>query len=76
MRKRDYYFPFKDEDRVPWFNNYATKLPKYAMKYNIPPEEVMPPAGKSEVWQYRVIYHYKDERVGQWSDVVSITVTG
>lgn len=227
---RDYYLPSSDEARVPWLNNYATKLPKYAMKYNIAPEEVMdmqisapyfdafikfrnqmrafvssltdrrdemsegdnngaplqpleppmmmlpppplpgifkrvramvarikshmnyseadgidlgivgaesttdvnnikpvftirliagghpevlwtrqgmtaveiqkrvgdepwralaidtvpnytdkeplPPAGKSEVWQYRIIYLLKDERVGQWSDVVSITVTG
>ncbi|MFN7119509.1 MAG: hypothetical protein ACK4TA_22125 [Saprospiraceae bacterium] len=38
--------------------------------------EPLPPSGQSEVWYYRAIYHYKDERVGQWSDEVRITVTG
>ncbi len=38
--------------------------------------EALPASGQSAVWQYRVIYRLKDERVGQWSDVVSVTVTG
>lgn len=36
----------------------------------------LPPKGISVVWRYRIIYLRKDQRVGQWSDVVSITVTG
>jgi hypothetical protein len=36
----------------------------------------LPPPGTSVVWRYRVIYLRKDQRVGQWSDMVSITVTG
>lgn len=36
----------------------------------------LPPMGKSAVWKYRVIYLRKDKRVGQWSDVVAVTVTG
>ncbi|MBK7871948.1 MAG: hypothetical protein IPJ74_15370 [Saprospiraceae bacterium] len=36
----------------------------------------LPPPGKSAVWTYRIIYLLKDKRVGQWSDVVRITVTG
>lgn len=36
----------------------------------------LPPKGTSIIWRYRVIYLRKDQRVGQWSDVVSITVTG
>ncbi len=38
--------------------------------------EPLPASGQSAVWQYRAIYRLKDERVGQWSDVVSVTVTG
>jgi hypothetical protein len=38
--------------------------------------EPLPPSGQSAVWQYRAIYRLKDERVGMWSDVVTITVTG
>lgn len=36
----------------------------------------LPPKGTSVVWRYRVIYLRKDQHVGQWSEVVSITVTG
>ena len=36
----------------------------------------LPPIGKSAVWKYRAIYRQKDKRIGQWSDVVSVTVTG
>ncbi|MDX1942567.1 MAG: hypothetical protein SFU99_18525 [Saprospiraceae bacterium] len=36
----------------------------------------LPPPGKSTVWTYRIIYLLKDKRVGQWSDVVRVTVTG
>jgi len=34
----------------------------------------MPPAGQSALWKYKVIYLQADQRVGQWSDVVSIPV--
>lgn len=36
----------------------------------------LPPAGTSEVWSYKMIYLYKDEVVGDWSDVASVTVQG
>lgn len=36
----------------------------------------LPLIGKSAVWKYRAIYRQKDKRVGQWSDVVSVTVAG
>lgn len=36
----------------------------------------LPPKGTSVVWRYRVIYIQKDQHVGQWSEMVSITVTG
>ena len=36
----------------------------------------MPPAGTSALWKYKGIYIQADQRVGQWSDVVSIPVAG
>lgn len=36
----------------------------------------LPAIGTSAVWKYKAIYHHGDTQVGQWSDVVSITVTG
>jgi hypothetical protein len=36
----------------------------------------MPAAGQSALWKYKAIYRQGDERVGQWSDVVSIPVAG
>lgn len=39
-------------------------------------ESPLPPPGKSEIWSYRVIYLKKNKREGQWSDIISITVTG
>jgi hypothetical protein len=36
----------------------------------------LPAQGKSAVWKYKIIYKYKDEQVGKWSDEISITVTG
>jgi hypothetical protein len=36
----------------------------------------MPPAGQSALWKYKSIYIQADQRVGKWSDVVSIPVTG
>lgn len=36
----------------------------------------LPVAGQSSVWKYKAIYKLKDTHVGQWSDVVSITVMG
>jgi len=41
MSKKAYYLPKSDEERVPWLHNFATKLPNYAAKYNITPEEIM-----------------------------------
>jgi len=36
----------------------------------------MPAAGQSALWKYKAIYLQADQRVGQWSDVVSIPVAG
>jgi hypothetical protein len=36
----------------------------------------MPAAGQSALWKYKSIYIQADQRVGQWSDVVSIPVAG
>ncbi|HUZ07851.1 MAG TPA: hypothetical protein VMV89_10245 [Candidatus Paceibacterota bacterium] len=36
----------------------------------------MPPAGQSALWKYKGIYIQADQRVGQWSDVVSLPVAG
>lgn len=38
---KNYYLPKGDEDRVIWLNNFAVKLPTYASKYGITPEETM-----------------------------------
>ena len=34
----------------------------------------LPGSGHSEVWKYKAIYRLSDERIGQWSDEVSIPV--
>ena len=36
----------------------------------------LPAPGASALWKYQAIYILNDEEVGQWSDVVSIAVTG
>ena len=36
----------------------------------------MPAAGQSALWKYKAIYRQGDDRVGQWSDVVSIPMPG
>lgn len=36
----------------------------------------LPAAGQSALWKYKAIYRQADDRVGQWSDVVSIAVAG
>ena len=36
----------------------------------------LPPVGTSATWKYRMIYVYKDEVVGQWSDDVAVSVLG
>lgn len=36
----------------------------------------LPPAGQSAVWKYKMIYIYKDEPVGQYSEEVAVTVYG
>jgi hypothetical protein len=37
---------------------------------------LLPAAGQSALWKYRASYLIKDNKVGVWSDEVSITVTG
>jgi len=36
----------------------------------------LPAAGASATWKYKAIYRLHDEQVGQWSDVMSISVGG
>lgn len=36
----------------------------------------LPAAGQSALWKYMAIYKQNDDRVGQWSDVVSLAVAG
>jgi hypothetical protein len=37
---------------------------------------LLPPAGTSAMWRYKAIYLLHDEQVGQWSDVISVSVGG
>ncbi len=37
-------------------------------------KHALPPSGQSALWKYKVIYRLNDEEVGQWSNVLSITV--
>lgn len=34
------------------------------------------PAGQSALWKYKAIYRQGDQRVGQWSEVVTVAVAG
>ena len=43
---------------------------------NTPDPTPRPAPGTSAVWNYKAIYRFHDEQVGQWSDVVSVTVGG
>jgi hypothetical protein len=36
----------------------------------------LPAPGTSAMWRYKAIYLLHDERVGQWSDVISVSVNG
>ena len=36
----------------------------------------LPAAGASALWKYKAIYRLHDEQVGQWSDVISVSVGG
>lgn len=36
----------------------------------------LPAAGSSAVWKYKAIYRLRDEQVGHWSDVASVSVMG
>jgi hypothetical protein len=36
----------------------------------------LPPLGTSAMWRYKAIYLLHDEQVGQWSDVISVSVGG
>lgn len=38
--------------------------------------QLLPAAGQSALWKYKAIYIQADQRVGQWSDVVSLPVAG
>ena len=36
----------------------------------------LPPFGQTVVWAYTMVYLLNDEEVGEWSDIVFVTVTG
>lgn len=36
----------------------------------------LPASGQTAIWRYKGIYRKDDTQVGEWSDVVSVTVTG
>lgn len=36
----------------------------------------LPAAGQTAVWQYKMIYLYKDAQAGNWSDEATVTVSG
>lgn len=54
--------------------------PYTLLAYDMRPNHIdaapLPALGTSAVWKYRAIYRYHDAQVGQWSDEVSVTVTG
>ncbi|MCX7113490.1 MAG: hypothetical protein NTX45_26005 [Proteobacteria bacterium] len=43
---------------------------------NQTPTTPLPAPGTGTVWNYKAIYRLHDEQVGQWSDVISVTVGG
>ncbi|MDD5036976.1 MAG: hypothetical protein PHE55_19795 [Methylococcaceae bacterium] len=46
------------------------------LKPDYPDTHPLPTPGTSAVWRYRAIYRLNDAQVGQWSDVISVTVGG
>lgn len=36
----------------------------------------LPAPGASAVWKYKALYRLRDEQVGQWSDIASVSVMG
>ena len=36
----------------------------------------LPPPGTAAAWHYKAIYRRKDEAIGQWSDIKTVTVLG
>ncbi|MDZ4823604.1 MAG: hypothetical protein SH856_09100 [Flavobacteriales bacterium] len=53
-----------------WVNLERDLRPDYIDKSDLPP------AGQSAVWKYKMIYLFKDDVVGSWSDEVAATVVG
>lgn len=52
------------------------RLLKYDLRPNHLDNSPLPEAGTSSIWKYKAVYRYADEMVGNWSDEVSIAVTG
>lgn len=46
------------------------------LKPDYPDSFPLPAPGTSALWKYRAIYRLGDDQVGQWSDVISVTVGG
>jgi hypothetical protein len=53
-----------------------TQSPRHRVVDFLAATAAMPPAGQSALCKYKGIYIQADQRVGQWSDVVSIPVAG
>jgi hypothetical protein len=63
------YARYEDTEQWQWIGT--------GISPNFVDEHPLPPAGKSAIWHYRIIYVDKNMRqMGDFSDIVSITVTG
>lgn len=47
-----------------------------SLRPNYRDKSIMPPLGSSAVWKYRAMYLAGDEQLGQWSDIVTLSVMG
>ncbi|MBL7766714.1 MAG: hypothetical protein JNJ58_11500 [Chitinophagaceae bacterium] len=61
---------FKDKGDGQW------ELLKYDTRPHHLDTSQLPPVGETAIWKYKCIYRYQDERVGEWSNVLSVIVTG
>lgn len=49
---KQYFLPRPDLEKQQWLNNFATKLPTYAVKYNISADEVDDMTDSAAYWSY------------------------
>lgn len=68
-----------DADSIEIFKAEGTgeyKFLEFDLHPHYPDRSPLPAAGQSAIWKYKAIYRLGDERVGQWSDEVSVSVMG